>query len=52
MTAAELMKRQMPMIREIESILDFYGYTRGTPEWSEMFNYQILFYRKFVGEVK
>jgi hypothetical protein len=52
MTAPELIKRQMPMIREIESILDFYGYTKGTPEWLEMFNYQILFYRKFVGEVK
>ena len=50
MTAPELLKRQMPSIREIESILEFYGYTKGTPEWLEMFNYQILFYRKFAGK--
>ena len=51
-SAPELLKRQMPMIREIESILAYYGYIKGTPEWKEMFDYQILFYRKFVGEVK
>lgn len=50
MTAPELLKRQMPLIREIEGILEFHGYTKGTPEWSEMFNYQILFYRMFVGK--
>ena len=49
MTAPELLLRQMPQIREIETILDFYGYTRGTPEWLEMFKYQLLFYRKFGG---
>ena len=49
MTAPELLKRQMPMIREIESNLEFYGYTKGTPEWKEMFKYQLAFYRKFVG---
>ena len=52
MTAPELLKRQMPMVREIESILEFYGYTKGTQEWKGMFEYQILFYRKFVGEVR
>ena len=49
MTAPERLKRMMPTIREIESILEFYGYTKGTPEWKEMFNYQWLFYSKFVG---
>jgi hypothetical protein len=52
MTPPELLKRQMPVIREIESICEFYGYTKGTPEWREMFDYWMLFYRKFVGEVK
>jgi hypothetical protein len=52
MNAPELLKRQMPTVREIESICEFYGYYKGTPEWKEMFDYWILFYRKFVGEVK
>lgn len=39
----------MPQIREIESMVDFYGYTRGTPEWMEMFNFYLLFYRKLAG---
>ena len=51
-SAPELLKRQMPMVREIESTLAYYGYTKGTPEWKDMFDYQILFYRRFVGEVK
>lgn len=49
MTTPETLKRLMPTVREIESILDFYGYTKGTPEWKEMFDYQWLFYSKFVG---
>ena len=51
-SAPELLKGLMPTIREIESILAYYGYTKGTPEWKEMFDYQWMFYRKFVGEVK
>jgi hypothetical protein len=49
MTAPELLKQQMPLVREIESILDLHGCTKGTPEWLEMFNHQLAFYRKFVG---
>lgn len=49
MTAPDRLKRMMPTIREIESILEFYGYTKGTPEWKEKFDYQWLFYSKFVG---
>lgn len=50
MNAPEQVKRLMPRIREIESILEFYGYTKGTPEWKEMFDFQWLFYSKFVVE--
>lgn len=49
MTAPDRLKRMMPTIREIESILEFYGYTKGTPEWKEKFDYQWLFFSKFVG---
>lgn len=49
MTAPERLKRMLPTIREIESILEFHGYTKGTSEWKEMFEYQWLFYNKFVG---
>jgi hypothetical protein len=52
MTAPELLKQQMPMVREIEANLDRLGYQRGTEEWRQMFDYDIAFYRKFVGEVK
>ena len=52
MTAPELLKQQMPMVREIEANLDRLGYQRGTSEWRQMFDYDIAFYRKFVGEVK
>ena len=52
MTAPELLKRQMPMVREIEANLKRLGYRRGTEEWRQMFDYDIAFYRKFVGEVK
>ena len=48
MTAPEQLKRLMPRIREIESILEFYGYIKGTPELKEMFDFQWRFYSKFV----
>ena len=37
-SAPVLLKGLMPMVREIESILAYYGYTKGTPEWKEMFD--------------
>lgn len=52
MTAPELLKREMPMVREIEADLERHGYVPGTKEWRRMFDYDIAFYRKFVGEVK
>jgi len=52
MTAPELLKRDMPMVREIEQNLERLGYQRGTREWRQMFHHDITFYRKFVGEVK
>ena len=52
MTAPELLRQQMPMVREIEANLERLGYERGTPEWRQMFDYDLAFYRKFVGEVK
>jgi hypothetical protein len=47
MTAPELLKAQMPMIREIESSLEYHGYIKGTIEWDQMFRDMIGFYRKF-----
>ena len=52
MTAPELLKRQMPMVREIEANLERLGYCRGTEEWRRLFDLDIAFYRRFVGEVK
>lgn len=52
MTAPELLKQQMPMVREIEQNLLRLGYVPGTDEWRQMFDYDIAFYRRFVGEVK
>lgn len=52
MTAPELLRQQIPMVREIEANLERLGYVRGTEEWRQMFDYDLAFYRKFVGEVK
>jgi hypothetical protein len=47
MTAPELLKAQMPMIREIEASLASHGYIKGTKEWDQMFRDMIGFYRQF-----
>ena len=52
MKTAEQLTRMMPTIREVESIVASFGYTKGTPEWSRMFNYWWTFYLKFVGVPK
>lgn len=49
MNAPERLKKMMSTIREIESILESYGYAKGTPEWKEAFDYEWSFYSKFVG---
>ncbi len=52
MTAPELLKAQMPTIRQIERNLSAYGYVKGTPEWAKAFDTELAFYRKFVGLLK
>lgn len=47
MTAPELLKEQMPLVRQIESNLRGYGYTKGTPEWRSAFDTELTYYRRF-----
>jgi len=49
MTAPELLRAQMPQIREIQHRLEQLGYQRGTAEWHDLMAQDIAFYRKFVG---
>jgi len=49
MNAPELLKAQMPTVRQIEANLLTYGYTKGTAEWSAAFDTELAYYRKFVG---
>lgn len=51
MTAPELLKAQMPAVRQIEANLMLYGYTKGTPEWYAAFDIEITFFR-WVGAIK
>ena len=47
MTAPELLKAQMPLVRQCEANLRRYGYTRGTPEWYKAFSTELAYYRQF-----
>jgi N-acetyl-anhydromuramyl-L-alanine amidase AmpD len=47
MSAPELLKAAMPMVRAIENELAHYGYAKGTSEYAEHFNNMLAFYRKF-----
>lgn len=47
MTAPELLKAQMPLVRCIERTLAAYGYVAGTAEYTDHFNHAMNFYRKF-----
>lgn len=47
MTAPELLKAQMPLVRQIEANLAAYGYTKGTPEYWKAYGYELSMYRKF-----
>lgn len=49
MTAPELLKAQMPVVREIEGSLLKDGYLQGTPEWQVAFDTAMRFHRWFVG---
>jgi hypothetical protein len=47
MSAPELLKAMMPMVRAIENELAHYGYVKGTAEYAEHFDSLLAFYRKF-----
>ena len=47
MTAPELLKAQMPLVRRVRANLAEYGYTIGTPEYDHAFRVEIDYYRKF-----
>ena len=47
MTAPELLKAQMPLVRQIESNLREYGYTQGAIEWYRAFDTELAYYRQF-----
>ena len=46
-TAPDLLKAEMPTVRMIEARLSTYGYIKGTPEWSQAFDRELAFHRKF-----
>ena len=52
MTAPELLKAQMPLVRQCEANLKGYGYIKGTTEWHEAFGVEIAYYRQFGPEIK
>jgi len=51
-SAPELLKAQMPLVRQCEANLQGYGYTKGTAEWHKAFDVEIAYYRQFGPEIK
>jgi hypothetical protein len=49
MTAPQILKSWMPVVRIIEESLVANGYIKGTKEWTVAFDHSLAFYRKFVG---
>ena len=47
LTAPELLKLEMPLVRQINRELESNGYTKGTKEYYSVFNSTLVFYRKF-----
>lgn len=47
MTAPELLKAEMPLVRFIERELVECGYVKGTEAYNETFDDLLSFYRKF-----
>jgi hypothetical protein len=47
MTAPELLREQMPLVRRIVADLEANGYTKGTAEYNAMFDDMIKFHRWF-----
>lgn len=47
LTAPELLKAEMPLVRLVERNLIGYGYLKGTPEWFQAFGTELAYYRQF-----
>ena len=47
MTALELLKLEMTLVRHIEQELMVHGYKPGTSEYNTVFKHTIAMYRKF-----
>ena len=47
LTAPELLKLEMPLVRQINRELESNGYIKGTKEYYSVFNSTHTFYRKF-----
>ena len=47
MTAPELLKAQMPLVRQIEANLAAYGYKNSDEDYVKAFNTELAYYRKF-----
>lgn len=47
MTAPELLKREMPLVRRIVADLAAHGYVQGTKEYEAMFTDMVKFHRWF-----
>lgn len=51
MSAPDLLKAMIPMIRYIENHLESLGYVKGSKEFEQVFNHAISFERKFGGRL-
>ena len=47
MTAPELLREQMPVVRRIDADLLALGYTQGSSEYHKMFADMMAYYRQF-----
>lgn len=45
--APELLKAEMPLVREIERSMEEHGYVKGTEEYKKVFDHMLSFHRKF-----
>jgi hypothetical protein len=45
--APELLKAEIPLVRQIEQELEQHGYEKGTEEYRKVFNHMLSFHRKF-----
>lgn len=47
MTAPDLLKAQMPVVRQVEKNLSSYGYTRKDMNWWKAYNIELGYYHRF-----